>query len=278
MLYWAKSSVSDIIGATGEAITNPRVAFERARIIHPQIAHQIIEREIAELEAEGSNAYTKLVNRVGRTGMYGILAMDKIVKTIGINAVFKKAIRDGKSQTEASRLAVQVTLNTQPTANAKNLAAIYQTSEFLNWFTMFTNQLNQLYNIATSDMPAAIRNGHYHDAMRSAVAMGVMAVLIKMISDREFPDEPEDIAAAVVTQAIASVPVVGSSAAGALKGFGPSAPAPLKAVQGAVLAGKAIAEGDADKAVKLLVEPVSVTTGVPFQAVKDVVKFAEEVK
>ena len=61
MLYWSKSSLGDIVGAASEAITDPRKAYDQAKLIHPQLSHQFIERELAELQAEGSSDYQKIV-------------------------------------------------------------------------------------------------------------------------------------------------------------------------------------------------------------------------
>ena len=64
----------------------------------------------------------------------------------------------------AVRLAQNATLRTQPAAAPKDLAQLYATNEFANWFTMFTNQLNQIYNIATYDFTGYVKNAEYQKA------------------------------------------------------------------------------------------------------------------
>lgn len=276
MLYWAHSSFVDVLVSTLDSAFHPMNTYEKAKNIHYQISHQSIEREMVELQRADSNAYKKIINTVGRAGMYGIFAIDRAIRVIGINAVYNKAIRDGLSPNEAARKASTVTLLTQESASPKDLARIYSTSEFLNWFTMFTNQLNQIYNITTYDIPVAIRNKNYQEATRSAIAIGVMAMLFWSIQSGEIPDEPDDAAAALAEEFVSSIPIFGNAIVAGAKGWSSTTPPPLRAAIGIGGFGTATYEQDWEKALKKLAEPISIMAGFPYQGTKDIVKFIEE--
>jgi len=276
MMYWANTSTLDMFDATLTALFHPIESYERAKDIHYQIAHQHIEREISELRQADSKGYERIIGKIGQAGMYGIMAMDRTIKVIGINAVYNNAIALGQSPQAAAKKAATVTLNTQPAAMAKDLAQLYSSNEILNWFTMFTNQLNQLYNIATYDLPTAMRNRHYLAAGRSVIALSTMATLIWMLTNRDVPDEPEDIAEAIGEQAVNSLPFFGRYVTAALKGHTPEAPAPFQAVAGTVKAGVALIKGDSTKALETILEPLAVTAGLPLAPLEAAVGLIEE--
>ncbi len=283
LLYAAEASMPDMIASAADAVLRPRQSFERAKAIHYQLAHQNIEREISEMRSANVTAYDHAIIKMAKRGQaglgkwsfWGILAIDRAVRVIGINAVYNKAIRDGLSVAEATEKAVSVTLRTQPAAHPKDLARLYSTNELLNWFTMFTNQLNQIYNITTYDIPAAWRSGQYRQAIRQAMALGTMGLLVWMIRNGRLPEELEEIVEAFTDQALSSVPLVGRLAVSKLQGWDPSAPAPLKAVGGIVSAGEALVEGDFEKAAQRAVEPAAVLFGLPLQGGKDLYELYE---
>lgn len=276
MMYWAHSSVGDIIKSTLDAAFHPMQTYESAKNIHYQISHAMIEREMAELERVDSVSYKKIIDTVGRVGMYGIFAIDRATRVIGINAVYNKALRDGLSPSEAARKAATVTLRVQEAASPKDLAKIYSSNEILNWFTMFTNQLNQLYNVTTYDIPASWRNKNYSEAARSAIAMASMAMMIWMIENGELPDEPEDAASALSDQTVSTIPIVGNYIVAGAKGWSGSGPAPLKAANSLGRAGMSAYNQDWEKFLLQLIEPLAIGTGFPYQGTKDAIKLIEE--
>ena len=215
-----------LMAAAADVFKNPLKAIQEVRELEPQIKHRSLERELEELKALDKSAYEKIIGKIGKSGMKGIYAIDKLAVTIGYKAVYNKAISERKSVEEAKRLALNSVLRTQPAANVKDIPSLYATSEYLNWFLMFTNQLNKIYNIATHDVPASIKNKRYGDAMLSVVSLGIAAVGIYIMTKKEIPetlkDLPEFIAKAVLEQVIAAIPLVGRQIASAKSGWGQS--------------------------------------------------------
>lgn len=277
MMYWAKSSAVDMLMSAMDATFHPMQAYEKAKGIHYQISHITIEREMEELQRADENLYKKIINTIGTTGMYGIFAIDRASRVIGINAVYNKAIRDGMSPTEAADKASMTTLLTQEASSPKDLAKLYSSNEILNWFTMFTNELNQIYNITTYDIPVAFRNKNYREATRSAIALATSAMMIWMIQNNDVPDEPEDAAQALAEQLVSSWPLIGSYLVSGAKGWSAQAPPPLKAATSVGKAAARAVEGDYEKMLYNLTEPLAIGTGFPYQAAKEIYNFIEEI-
>jgi len=274
MSYWANSSFGDILSSAMESASHPMESYEKAKIAHPQISHRSIEREMEEMQIADNSAYERIIGKVGTAGMFGMFSIDRAIRVIGINAVYNKAIRDGLSPKEAANKAAKTTLMTQEASTPKDLARLYSSSEWINWFTMFTNQLNQIYNITTYDIPAQWRNRNYREASRSAISLATMSMLIWMIQSKDVPDEPEDALQAVGEQFVSAIPLVGSYLMSGIKGWNASAPAPLEQVAKMGMAISKIPE-DPDNALQKLAEPLSILSGFPYQAAKESYNFIE---
>jgi len=260
-----------LLASVTQFISNPMKMIQEVRELDPQVKHKSIERELQELRQAGGNVVAKITKAVGDVGMADIHIMDTGVRVIVWNAVYQKALVD-HSQEEAVRLAQDATLRTQPVATAKDLPQIYATSEFLNWFTMFTNQLNQIYNIATYDIPSYIKNEQYGKAALSATGMGLTALALWAISNKKLPEDKEELADVATEQFINAIPLLGKTIMAGTRGWGSSG---IPAFASGEAIGRSIAairRGEfTDYDVKVVVEAVTVTFGVPYIGPKRVV-------
>ncbi len=276
MLYAPYSSVADLIATATVGVFNPKKLWDQAKEIHPElVSRSSIDRDMdAILNADPIRAQ-KILNKVGRVGFAGIIMMDRTVKAIGIVATFNKAKRDGLSDAEAKRKAILATLLTQPTPNPKDLARLYSTNEVLNSFLMFTNQLNQIYNIITHDIPAAWRQGEYQFAARSTMALSMFAVLVWIVKNKRLPTSLEEIADAHLEQAARSIPLFGGNIANGIAGWQPNIPAPIESAVSAGRAVVALSDGDVESAIRHMVEPVATGFGIPYQGPKNIINLIE---
>jgi hypothetical protein len=273
MLYSMKSSFSDLLMSATQVAAHPKQTYEAVLSHNPQIGHAAISREIEELKHSNKKLFNKIVSKVGLNGLRGIYEIDRAVRVIGENAVINKQMREGASLEEASKTARQTTLRTQPAAGAKDIAQIYAQNETLNWFLMFTNQLNQLWNIAAHDIPGSFLNKNYADTMRSSIAMATVAAWIWMLQNKEIPDEPSEILDSLVDQSLGSIPIIGGSVLSGKHGWGSSAPAPLNS---AAKISKALTSGDTEQITKALLEGASLSVGAPYVGMKRVYETAAE--
>lgn len=269
MLYIADAGPTYLLASAAKFTANPMKMIQEVRELDPQVKHKSIERELEELKQARGTVVTQLIARVGDVGMQGIHLIDTVARTIGWDAVYSKAKALGKSEDEAIRLAQNATLRTQPAAAAKDLPALYATSEFINWFTMFTNQLNQIYNIATYDIPSYIKNKEYGAAALSTMGLATTALAIWAISHKKLPEDEEELLDAGTEQFINAIPLFGKTVMASKRGWGSS---DIPAFESGKAVGRSIAAiergefTDYDK--RVIMEAIAVSTGLPFIGIK----------
>ncbi len=276
-LYLAEAGPVRLLGSAIKFTTNPFKMIKEVNAKDPQMKHRSIERELEELKSINRNAYDKILKKVGKTGMVGIYAMDKIAITIGWNAVYQKSIHAGLSENEARQKAQTATLKTQPAAHAKDVAELYATSEWVNLFTQFTNQLNQIYNIATYDIPTTFKDHQYYKVLLQTTGLGITALMIWTMTKRRLPKEPEDFQEAITDQMINSIPLVGRQIYASKEGWRSELPPAFKpaiATGIALRALKKMAKGKSvtDYEINAIIEAVSIATGMPYTGVRRLLK------
>jgi hypothetical protein len=272
-LYAVNSSYSDMLMSAIQVAISPKKTYEAILSNNRQIGHAAIVREMEELKHANRKTWRFIVSRVGNAGLYGIYQVDRIVRVIGENAVINNQMRKGMSMAEAVKAARQTSLRTQPAAASKDIAQLYANNEVLNWFTMFTNQLNQIYNIATHDIPAAWYNRRFAEVGRSVMALSIVAMWIWALRNKELPDEREDVLDAMIDQSLAAIPGIGSAALAGKDGW--NAPSP-SIFTGTAKTAKAVTSGDMDKIMPILFEDVAILTGTPFIGTKRIYETAAE--
>lgn len=269
-----------MLSSISEFSKNPRKMWDEVRIKAPQLKNAFIERELAEMQEALRQSKDKklidkmdlLVSRVGNNGMKGIRFIDGVVRTIGYDAVFNKGKQMGLSDAEAARMAMNAILRTQPAAAAKDIAQMYATDEFFNWFTMFTNQLNQIWNITTYDTFAYWGNQKYQDAAMTLMGVAVNALLIWMVVNKRLPEDDDDLVDAASDQVLNMVPIINSALMAGKEGWGATAPPPIEAAKAA---GRVLSQKDKEKAAKRALELSAVLTGIPITGTKRVINVLE---
>ena len=256
----------------GEFVSNPKALLEKVAKLDPQIRANVIAREFESLDRANDPTYQRLINKVGKVGLKGIIFVDRIIRTIGWNAVYEKELSLHGSQNEAIREAQNSTLRTQPTASAKDLADLYTQNEVLNWFLIFTQQLNQIWNITTYDVFAHWNNKDYQKSAADIMAVSLNAMLIWMVTNKRLPEDEDDFLDMATDQMINIVPLLGKDIMAGKKGWGGTDIAPLKAAKEI---STAISSGDEEKIAKTLLEQLAVVQGVPIVAIKRTAEFLE---
>lgn len=273
MLYAVDSSFSDLLMSAVQVAVNPKKTYEAILSHNVQIGNAAIIREMEELKRSNRKVWQFIVRKIGTSGLRGIYEIDRIVRVIGENAVINNQLRKGMSLNEATGKARQTSLRTQPAAGAKDIAQLYANNEALNWFTMFTNQLNQIYNVATYDIPAAWHNKRFAEVGRSVVALATIAGWIWTLQNKELPEEKEEILDALLEQSLASIPIIGSAALAGKRGWDAPTPSPISTISRLV---KAIDSGNTDRIAAATLEAASISVGAPFVGAKRVVETAKE--
>jgi hypothetical protein len=292
-LYLGEAGIHRILGAALNLATHPVALVNEVHEKAPQIAGRSINRMMEEFKDTDGNLYQRNLNKFGRIGMKGIMAIDHVTVCMGWKAVYEARKAHGYSEEDARIQATEATLRTQPAGHAKDLAGLYTDNELMNWFTMFSNQLNQIYNMATYDVPMSIRRGaitareaksedltpeqqealkkesneSYYRAFGSTVGMAVSAIMIWSMTHKDIPDEPEDFfgfGGAFFEWALNMIPIFGKEILTAWQGYdsGLGIMKPARSI-GMLLASAEDGKG-MSRTMKALWEAASVVTGVPY--------------
>lgn len=275
-LYLQDAGPTHLISSAMEFATHPVEMIKMVREKDPQVKHRAIERELEEMKSRNPEMYSRIINKFSRSGMQGIYAFDAVARTIGWNAVYQKALKCDKSEVEAVRLAQTATLRTQPAAASKDVAQLYATNEFANWFTMFTNQLNQIYNIATYDMSGYIKNAKYAEASLAFTGLSLTALFIWIITKRRLPEDKEDWIDVASEQAINAIPLVGKAIIAGKRGWGDTELPAFELPKAAGRASDKIVKWEfTDSDLKAIAEGIAVTVGIPYTGPKRVIKMID---
>jgi hypothetical protein len=217
--YLGYASPFDLMGSVAQFTAHMRETIEFIHERDPQMKHRSMERVLEELKVLDGNLYKRIVRGVGKYGMWPIQAMDKAVTTIGWKAVYDRSIRQGLSEEEAIKAAQKATLLTQPAARAKDIAEIYRTGEGWNWLLMFTNQLNQIWNIVSYDIPNNFRNGEAIQGMMQITGFVVGALAMGVITRRRPPETGGEVVKDLLNQLFSAVPIVGGNLKSGFQGW-----------------------------------------------------------
>ena len=195
---------------------NKAYRFENGKLVNdvyefvaekdPTLKHAHIERELADLKKMSAGKLTKVQTKLMEPGMKGIIYMDKATRAAGWYAVYLKEMNKHGNEELAVQKARDATKRTQPTAAAKDLPEMYKQGEVMNLFIMFSNQLNQIWNMATYDLPKKVQAGDIAGAAILGTGLAANALFMFSINNGRLPEDADDLG----EMAMAPVPVVGS--------------------------------------------------------------------
>lgn len=229
--YLADAGPVHLIASAVKTAVRPLNTLSLIESKMPQIKNRSIDRFTEEMKQVDRNAYERIMGKVGRAGMLGIQAMDKITCVIGAQAVYDRCIYKGMSEPEAIREAQNATMRTQSAAHAKDLAKVYASNEFLNSLLMFQNEANQVYNILTYDIPMRIKTGKIKPAIHALTGLALSGLVIWSLSNRRLPEDEDDVMEAVSDQFLQGLPLLGDDIVAKRKGWDNSGIVGIEALQ-----------------------------------------------
>lgn len=224
------SSLGQIAVSMGKILTSKQ-ARDLIYKLDPSLKNRIITRDYAELmsvindlpENDIKRALKVASQKLTREAFWMITQWDKLAVLSAYDAVYQHQ-RKNVSENEAKDLAHKAILETQPQGGIKDLPQLYRTNnEYARMVLMFTNQLNQYWNMSTSDLPMEIRNKEYGKAMTGVASQMLISALIYAASHGgTLPEDPEDFIEAIFGTFIGSIPLFGNLGLSIFKGYEPS--------------------------------------------------------
>ena len=284
--YMVEANPTDIFQSIGKYMQNPSQFIAETEGRNP-IPRQAI-REFAMIEQYMANPDINIgMRRLTEYGMAMIKIVDNAVTRIGEDAVYTKALRDGVSPQEAIQRAREVTMRTQPAGRPKDMSKIFNI-ESMYLLTQFSQQLNKVWQMMTYDIPQAYAPQQYRSQqLNTVVAMMISSYFIWALNNRQvMPDveEPSDFVDLMLTQTLASVPVVGSAITQARQGF-TSEPAIItpftrsvdlvNQIQRAMDPERELTDAQRDRLVRTILEAFALGAGLPAVAPSRIIKASQ---
>ena len=260
-------------------------AFQPGKIIRfaneqPQLKARSLDRFTEELKQVDRGWYDRLVKAVGTAGMRPIYWMDKAAVSIGYKAVYDKCMEQYNDDTLARQEALNSVLRTQPAAHPKDIARVYAHSEWINWFLMFTNQLNQMYNMVSYDIPKSRKKvgGGMAHAFWTITGLTLSALAIWSITHKRLPEDEDDMKEAMSEQFWSMIPVIGSIYLSMKRGWGSALELPLAGPLEGILGivdTLMRREMPNDREMRTFFEAIGRVSGFPVVATKRIYKFLD---
>jgi len=213
--YLREAGPHHIMAAAFQMISHPLETIKMVESMDPQMMVRSYNRIQQELAKTDKNAYVNLMHKVGRVGMKPIMFMDKAVTTIGWLATYNAKIGKGMTEAEAARAAQRVTLETQPSGRAKDLAEAYREGEMQNWLLMFSNQLNQIFNMYAYDLPTAFKQHEWRKFSGIMAGIAISGMSIAFLGGWRPPEDekdiPKEVALELMKNFMSAIPIVGNN-------------------------------------------------------------------
>lgn len=282
--FIADSSPGDLMLSIGEYLGAKAEAASKGRLLGSDWMNEIEEksavikyrsmsREREEMKTSSPGLYNAIVKKIGKVGMKHIDVIDHMTVCVGWKAVYNKAIREGLSEAEAIRAGDKAIQRSQPSGRVQDLAEMYRSETAVRWFVMFSNQLNAYWNMATFDIPQAIRDRNAYKAAADIVAISMAGVVIAVVSGALAGSDDEEKKKKMIIgtfqQYTDAIPIVGSMAtnlvktAAGVKTYSTSGVDLFPAGEAARKAIRALNREDYEKALKYMIEGTGYAAGLP---------------
>lgn len=182
----------------------------------PQVRDRMIDPVRFMVSQMGNEGFKKIQKAVGTAGFAALEAMDQWTVLIGWRAVYNveyaKALKEGldpdAADKRASVAARESTLKNQPSAREKDLASIYRSNGF-RWFLMFSQPINQIWNMLVADVPIAVAEKKFKRAFGYIFSIALMGVVYGLLQ-RKRPQEDEwELVGDMLGQLLGSIPLAG---------------------------------------------------------------------
>lgn len=248
---------------------------------------------IEALKTADAKGFEKFFNKFGRVGMMGIEYADRFCCAIGWKAVYDKAKAAGMEETEALKKADDVLFLSQPSSRSADLAPLFKEhGEAWKLLTQFMAPMNVIYQQWRYDLPNAVKNGNYLQAIGIGVSYAIAGVLLGAVANKPTGDDDKDRNRFIVStfsQFTDSVPLIGSYvtdiASAAVTGKrAPSfrsdpLPAVSRALSGVAELTSAAIQGEEERlevGMWHTLEGIGLGLGAPVSAIKDVVRIQDD--
>jgi len=208
------------------SLAHPKETMNLMKKLSPQIYARSFERELAEARLRRSLS-AKLTNKlsVREAFMFMTVGMDRLAVNGLWRGGFDEYLRQHPGQVkEAAEYASRNIRRTQPFFSIKDLPEYYRSGEFMRVLTIFTNQLNQYWNMARFEiggkfMAHPTPMSFFDMVKRFILGLLIPAVLIGIITRARLPKDVDDIKDDATRTVVSMIPIFGQWLSSGIQGW-----------------------------------------------------------
>jgi hypothetical protein len=213
MLRASAKLAAGLVEATagGHFMHNTWVDFVRERSEY--IRNRQISVDLENLKNTNRTVYDSLIRLIGKYGMKPLEVMDTTTVCMGWLAMYDKVNHETNNEAKAIEAADATVMKNSPSARVQDLAEIYRMGEWMKFLTMFTSELNVIWNRLTFDFPLALKRKQLYAALSNLVSIGVAGVVIAIASGALAGDDEEKkkkLLIGLFSEFIDCVPLIGN--------------------------------------------------------------------
>jgi hypothetical protein len=288
--YLADAGIPHLVGAAGQFLNGKLTAMKEGRPLgntlmdfvyskSELVRNRSISEEFELMKRSDPNLYAQIQGKFGQWGMKLFEIVDITSISIGWKAVYDRVIAEKGTDAEACLAADKSTIRGQPSGRVQDMAAMYRSADAFRWFTMFTNALNSLWNIAAKDVPVAFKNHKIAHAAGDITSLCLAGVAIAIASGAFDSPDPEErkkrLAAGIWTQFTGMIPIIGGNLTSLLQGRPATGVQFMPSFQSVATAIGSVKKGDPTATVANFLEAIGYTVGAPSVAFKRLLKGLE---
>jgi hypothetical protein len=249
---------------------------KRIMAMDPSIAGRVVDQDIKDIMSGVGDVSRNVIMReiqrhsewMGEESMKWILNMDRWAVLAVYDAVYQSN-KDKLGHEKAMDLAHKALLETQPQGRRIDLPDAYrQAGEWMRMALMFTNQLNQIYNMMVVDSKREWSEGDKGRAIAGLSSIMFSSLLIQMASTGFwFPDDEEEARewwiAALFGSFVSAIPIIGPMAMSFFKGYEPATTPIPSIIKKIKYAGSLMENEQYDEAIMQGISATSIFAGIP---------------
>ena len=210
-----------MVGAAAEMIQNPMKFIEEVEELSVVLKHRQFDVMYELVKHRNPDGWDKMLKDFGAKGMEGLRWADRWTVAVGWKAVYNSEYEKTHNVEQAVKKADDVVLKCQPSARGVDQAPLFRdNNEWSRAFTMFGSQLNVVWQQASQDVPSAISEKNYGEAVGIIVGMiltGIGLGAVKKLRKKDDDDGWKDWVYYSISQPLESAPLIGSLLSGAAR-------------------------------------------------------------
>lgn len=210
-----------------ELASHPIETIERISEMSPMMKNRtmnvIIDQILQQSRTYTQSKVKRALFSMQELGSMGLTMVDRYAVAGGWLGAYHQRLdqltAEGLDTAKAQQMAVvyadDITLKTQPTGDATEIAPLFTTgSEFAKAFTQFTTSMNVIWTNLTYDMPIAVRKGQMNKALGTLIGYGMAGAILGAVAEG-FDDDDDEIDKLrkwiywSFTQGTGSIPLIG---------------------------------------------------------------------